>query len=181
GLNGSQVHGDQASGFDKAGLVVGAFVCNDPSQKWYGQMELQYTQKGSRKLANPEMGDYTSFKISLHYVEAAFLARRNISKFYFEFGETVGILGFAREWDVNGEIQPTGYRRWETAFIVGIGMGFTENIYLDFRYTNSLFPVKPFPSPIYDPRFFFRWFNRGFYNNVLGITLCYRFGVPASE
>jgi hypothetical protein len=181
GLNGSQVQGDNASGFNSAGPVAGAFVCTDPTQKWYGQMELQYSHKGSRKIPNPDVGDYNSFEIRMHYVEAPFLVRYNAKKLYFEIGETIGILGKVREWDSNGEIPATDYRRWETAFIFGMGVNLSDHWLIDFRYTNSVVPVKKFPFPVYDPRFFFRFFNKGLYNNVLGFTACYRFGNKSSN
>jgi hypothetical protein len=175
GVNGSQIQGDNASGFNSAGLVAGGFICTDPTQKWYGQMELQYSHKGSHKFANPDAGDYNTFEIRMNYVEAPFLARYNAKKFYFEIGETLGILGKVREWDTNGELTPQGYRRWETALVVGGGYALNDHWLVDVRYTNSVLPVKKFPFPVYDPRFFFRFFNKGLYNNVLGLTLCYRF------
>lgn len=181
GVNGSQIQGDANSGFHEAGLVGGAFVCTDPTQRWYGQMELQYSHKGSRKFADPEIGDYNTFEIRLNYMEAPFLVRYNAGRVFAEMGETIGVLGKVREWDVNGEVTPTGYRRWETAFVVGMGYNFNDHWMLNLRYTNSILPVKKFAVPLWDPRFFFRWFNKGLYNNVLGFTVCYRFGGPANE
>jgi hypothetical protein len=176
GINGCQIHGDNTSGFNQVGAVAGAFVCTDPSQKAYGQMELQYSGKGSRKLANPDIGDYITFEIRMHYVEAAFLGRANYKRFYFELGETIGILGRVREWDVNGEITPTGYRRWETALIIGAGISLNDHLGIDFRYTNSLVPVKKFGSSASYPNFILNFFNKGYYNNVLGLSVFYRFG-----
>jgi hypothetical protein len=138
-------------------------------------MELQYSHKGSHKFANPDVGDYSTFEIRMNYVEAPFLVRCNFKKLYFEVGETIGILGKVRQWDTNGELTPTGYRRWETAFIFGGGYVFNSRWSIDVRYTNSVFPVKKFQYPVYDPRFFYRYFNKGLYNDVLGFSLCYRF------
>jgi len=183
GLNGSQVHGDNASGFDKAGFVGGGFVCTDPSQRFYGQMELQYSMKGSRKQANPNAGDYVSFGIDLDYVEVPFLLRWNYSgkvktRFMLELGLTLGALVRAKEYDSFGAIAPKPYSRAEIALATGIGIPFgkDQQWVCNLRYTNSIIPVYKFPGgPIFDPRPFFRYFNRGFYNNVLGLTLQYRF------
>ncbi len=176
GLNGAQVHGDSYSGFNQLGLVAGGFVCTDPTQKWYGQLELQYSRKGSRKIANPDKGDYDFFELRFNYLEAVVLARYNYRKLYFEIGETFGMLATVREWDDFGEIQPQDFRRWETALVIGLGVNFNERWHVDFRTVNSLLPVKKFAVPLYYPRFLPNLFNRGMYNNVVSLTLCYRFG-----
>lgn len=176
GLNGCQIHGDNNAGFNLAQPVGGAFVSTDPTQKWYGQMELQYSGKGSRKPVNPDAGDYNTFMFRLSYVEAVFLARYNYKKLYFEFGETFGILARVRQWDAFGEVQPQGFRKWETACVFGVGVNLNENWHVDFRTTNSLLPVQKFPFPFTYPRFLPNLFNRGMYNNVVSLTLCYRFG-----
>jgi hypothetical protein len=165
GINGCQVHGDSYSGFNQVGFVGGAFVSTDPSKRWYGQMELQYSRKGSRKVANPEKGDYDYFELRMNYVEMPFLL----------------ILGRVREWDDFGEITPRDFRRWESALIVGLGVNFGQHWYVDFRYTNSLFPVKRFAVPLYYPRYISNLFNKGMYNNVLGLSFCYRFSGKGGE
>ena len=181
GINGSQVHGDSYSGFNQAGIVAGAFICTNPEAKAWFQMELQYTMKGSRKIANPDKGDYDAFELRMNYVEVPFLLRVNFRKLYFELGETAGFLANVREWDDFGEIQPTGYRKWETALVTGIGYKINDHWYVDFRYTNSLMPVKKFATPIYYQNYFLNLFNKGMYNNVLGLTACYRFGKKAAN
>lgn len=181
GVNGSQVHGDSYSGFNQAGLVGGAFVSTNPDEKVYFQMEMQYSRKGSKRNSNPDKGDYDFFELRMDYIEVPFLCRVNYRRLYFEIGETIGALGRVREWDDFGEINPTGYRRWETALVLGVGYNMSERWYVDFRYTNSIAPVKKFPTPAYDPRFFFRYFNKGMYNNVLGLTICYRFQKKSKE
>lgn len=176
GLNGNQIHGDTYSGFDQAGLVGGVFVCTDPSKTWYFQMEMQYSQKGSKKNPNPEKGDYDAFELRLKYVEVPFLARYNFRKLYFEVGETIGVLAGVREWDDYGEITPQGFRRWESALVLGVGVSLNEHWSIDFRNTNSLFPIKKFSVPVYYQRYLSNLFNKGMYNNVIGLTACYRFG-----
>jgi hypothetical protein len=181
GVNGCQIHGDSYSGFNQAGLVGGAFVSTDPSEKVYFQMELQYSRKGSRRIANPDKGDYDFFELRMDYIEVPLLCRVNYRKLYFEFGQTFGVLSRVREWDDFGEIQPSGFRRWETALVLGIGYNISERWYVDFRYTNSVAPVKKFAVPIYYQNRLSNLFNKGMYNNVLGLTICYRFGNKKNE
>lgn len=175
GVNGNQIHGDTYSGFNEAGIVSGIYVCTNPLENWYFQMEMQYSMKGSRKIPHPDRGDYSSFQVRLNYIEIPFIARKNFRKFYFEFGQTFGVLANVREWDANGEISPVGYRHWESAFILGAGININEHLYFDFRYTNSIFAVKVFPTPVYYQNYFLNLFNKGMYNNVVGLTACYRF------
>ncbi|HEU4719117.1 MAG TPA: porin family protein [Bacteroidia bacterium] len=176
GINGSQVHGDSYSGFNKAGVVGGIFVCTDPTKRFYAQMEMQYSSKGSRKNPNPDKGDYTSFRLAMNYAEVPFLLRMNSRNVYFEIGQTFGFLVNVREWDSNGEIHPAGFRKWETAFIFGAGINLNPHFSVDLRYTNSVAPVLKFQVPLYYPNFFMNLFNKGMYHNVLGLTLAYRFG-----
>lgn len=176
GINACQIHGDNNWGFHQAGPVGGAFVCTDPTQKWYGQMELQFSRKGSRKLTNPNVGDYTSFEYRLSYVEVPLLLRYNMGKLYAEIGGSVGFLVKARQWDSYSEIPAQDFRKWETAFIAGLGYTINDKLVVDFRSSNSILPVLKFPQPAYYPRFIPNLFNRGMYNNILGLTLSYRFG-----
>ena len=54
GLSTSQVGGDNLGGFNKAGLLVGAFVNIPISELLSFQMEMTYIQKGSN---NPNMNN----------------------------------------------------------------------------------------------------------------------------
>ncbi len=174
GINGCQIHGDSYAGFNQIGFVAGFFVCTDPSKPFYFQMELQYSGKGSKKIPYPEKGDYDEFELRMQYAEAPFLIRKNYKKFYFEIGETIGMLMKVRECDDFGKVNPRDFRRWESALVIGMGIQITENLIIDLRYTNSLFPVKKFNVPLYYPNFLSDLFNKGMYNNVLGLTACYR-------
>jgi hypothetical protein len=58
GVSTTQVSGDTYSGYNKAGLVGGAFVRGIMNEKWTGQFEIMYIQKGSRHNGNPDKGDY---------------------------------------------------------------------------------------------------------------------------
>lgn len=181
GVNGCQIHGDSYSGFNQAGLVGGIYVSTNPDEKVYFQMELQYSRKGSKKISHPDKGDYDYFELRMSYIEVPFLCRVNYRRLYFEFGETIGALAHVREWDDLGEVQPSGFRRWETALVLGIGYNISERWYVDFRYTNSIVPVKKYAVPLYYQNRLSNLFNKGMYNNVLGLTVCYRFPHKASS
>lgn len=72
GINGSQVAGDVASGYDKAGIHAGLFAYTFISEKSVFQMELVYSQKGARK--NPtEKNGYQQYLLRLNYVDLPFI------------------------------------------------------------------------------------------------------------
>ncbi|MFT5072445.1 MAG: hypothetical protein ACI8V8_002420, partial [Chitinophagales bacterium] len=54
GLSTSQVGGDNLAGFNKAGLLVGAYGNKSISELLSFQMEMTFIQKGSN---NPKMND----------------------------------------------------------------------------------------------------------------------------
>lgn len=174
GINGSQIHGDFTSGFHKAGLVGGGYVGTDPTQKWYWRMEMQYSMKGSKKYARPNIGDFQSFEIRMNYVEIPMVAGINYRKFFFEAGLAGGALINMKTFDSYGLITPgVGYRKWELATVVGFGIRLNDKFDANVRFTNSLLPVYQFYTPVYYSRYISNLFNRGMYHNVLGISLYY--------
>ncbi|TND09589.1 MAG: hypothetical protein FD123_1180 [Bacteroidetes bacterium] len=175
GINGSQIHGDDAWGYDKGGFVGGIFVSTDPEKRVYGEMEMQYTMKGSRKLAAPDKGDFFAFEYRLNYVEVPVLLRINYKKLFFEIGPGFGVLVNDRQFDNLGyEIHRFDFRRTELSYIGGVGYAINEHWLVNFRSTNSLLPVYK-TTAIYYPNWWGQLFNRGMYNNVIGLTAQYRF------
>lgn len=174
GVNGSQVHGDNYSGFHKAGIVAGGFVSTDPEQKFFWRMEMQYTMKGSKKYARPNIGDYQTFELRMNYAEIPMVVGINYRKFFFEVGLAGGALINMKVLDANGLLTPgSGYRKWELATIGGFGVKINDQFQANVRFTNSLLPVYQFYTPVYYTRRISNLFNRGMYHNVLGISLQY--------
>src|SRR5690554_2436533 len=73
GINASQVSGDNYSGFNKAGILVGLFTNLDVSEKVNLQFEINYSQKGSRKNPKTDEGDHEFFLLRLNYIEVPML------------------------------------------------------------------------------------------------------------
>lgn len=175
GINGSQIHGDNAWGYDKGGLVAGGFVSTDPEKRTYWQMEMQYSMKGSRKLAAPDKGDYFAFEYRLNYVEVPILIRINYKKLFFELGGAFAVLVNDRQFDNLGyEVRRYSFQRMEYSYLGGLGYTINDHWLVNFRSTNSFLPVMK-SNPIYYPNWWGQLFNRGMYNNVIGLTAQYRF------
>ena len=64
GISTSQVRGDDLAGFNKAGILAGAFVNKKISQLLSLQMEMTYIQKGSN---NPKMKEIFSTLINMNF------------------------------------------------------------------------------------------------------------------
>ena len=67
GINTSQVSFDNLAGFNKLGLRIGAFV-NRKFNKFDGQIELQYINKGSREKINNNTYN-EGYRFQLNYIE----------------------------------------------------------------------------------------------------------------
>lgn len=182
GVNGCQIHGDNYSGFDQIGFSGGAFVHNNPGETWQFQFGIQYSRKGSRHLVPRDMGGYRDFEIRLNYIDVPLLVRYNTKRVFFETGLSFGVMFKARTWDALGETTPQDFKRTELfALVNGIGYNLTENFYIELTTHNSLIPIKNFDVPQYYPRFLPNLFNRGMYNNLLGVMFGYRFGGGSNE
>jgi hypothetical protein len=181
GINGCQIHGDNFSGYDQIGVVAGAFVQTDPDKRWQVQFGIQYSRKGSRHLVPRHLGGYEDFEIRLNYIDVPIIVRYNTTKVFFDLGLSFGVMFKVRTFDANGETVPQDFRKSELfALVNGIGYNFNDNFYIELVTHNSLVPIKAFSVP-YDPRFFPRIFNRGMYNNLLGVMFGYRFGGGSNE
>lgn len=171
GLNASQVRGDLLSGFDKAGLIGGLTLELPLKHEDFLQMELLFTQKGSRR--NPTKDSYKKYIMRLNYIELPI-------SYYKIFGSKYGVqagLSFAYlikntgiEWDENGFIpSATPFNEFEFAGHAGLFYQMNENSRFNLRYSMSILPVRPHSSgQTY-------YMNLGQTNLVLSLTYEYRF------
>lgn len=182
GLVTSQVHGDNYSGFDKAGITAGGFVKRVISESWDAKFEIIYVEKGSRHNARPHKGDYISYLLRLKYIEVPLVVRYKFRKWVPELGASPGFLVSAQERDNYGLFsysQP--FNRVEANLITGLAYQFKDNIEFNIRYTNSLTPARTYDGYLYYRNWLLNIFNRGMYNNVLTFTLHYQFSGKNGE
>ena len=78
GINTSQVSFDNLAGFNKIGLRMGAFV-NRNFNKFDGQIELQYINKGSREKINNNTYNQ-GYRFQLNYIEIPISIKKTIYK-----------------------------------------------------------------------------------------------------
>ena len=93
GLNGCQVHGDNAAGYNKLGMHGGILVNSYFTEKLSLDLGIVFTQKGARKNQDPENGDFSYFRVNLNYIEIPILLNYKLNKHYFlTFGPSLAYL-----------------------------------------------------------------------------------------
>lgn len=139
GLNASQIDGDTWSGYNKAGLLAGAYVFTEFTEKWGGQMELKYSSKGSATSKdNPNIG-----KLRFQYIDLPILATFKImDDLNAQAGISLNYLFKAEQW-VGGWLElDEAFHDIETTMSVGVNYRFFRKFDLNIRFSYSLFPIR---------------------------------------
>lgn len=171
GVSGTQISGDNLSGFNKAGLYIGAYVNRYISDRSSFQMELDFIQKGSRKNPNAKNNDYSTYLLRLDYVEIPLSYKYDFSKNgTLEAGLGLGVLVHSYE-EANETTTVSGDEFNRTDFTWHAGGYYTivDNLRINIRYSGSLLPVRDHSSGATDR------LNAGQYNSVLSFILFYEF------
>lgn len=173
GANFSQVDGDQFGGYNKLGLNVGIAINREIKEGWEGSFELLYSQKGSKKVLDPDIPE-PSLVLNYHYVEIPLLARYTLNdqiKFY--AGPSIGINVF-NERDDNGFIsEEQALTPLEFALQMGGTYYVNKNLGFDLRHGYSIASVRDYPIVFNSPT----WFGRaGWYNRWFTVSVRYSLG-----
>jgi hypothetical protein len=165
GFNVSQIDGDFWAGYNKAGLVGGAFVYTEFRDHWGSQMEIRYAAKGSAtSLNNP-----VHRKIRLQYIELPLLATYDFfSRFQAQGGVSVGYLFSAAQNEGNGYEEFDQFDQFEFALDVGVNYKIFEKLSANVRFSYSILPIYALYSGATLPYAMF--------NNVLTFAVYYRIG-----
>ena len=176
GGNISQVDGDTWDGYHKAGYQGGAYVYLRVSPHSSFQMEMEYFQKGSRKVSNPDKGDMTDYLLRIHYLEIPVLYQYKFAKrVQAEAGPAADILLGSLE-ESNGQpvTNLVPLRTVTLSGILGIACYITSHLKAGFRFNYSLLSIRQPASPE-PPGYRHILFETGQYNNVLSLTLSWDF------
>jgi len=170
GLNVSQVSGDSYAGFSKLGFNAGFYVNRLIDDHFYWQAEIKYSTRGVYE--GPSDNDQTLYRSSYHILELPLSVNYLFEeKILVELGTSPEVLITTIYWDENGILDKSSYpgnRRFGLSVFAGIGYWFNDRMMGGFRYTNSAVPFR-------EPQ---EWNNaqyRGFFHNVLSLSLTYRF------
>ena len=171
GMSTSQVHGDSASGFHKAGIAGGATLTTHFNKKWTAQFEIIFIQKGSKQVFSSAVSDsWYYYFLSLNYVEVPVLVQYHYKKFTIEAGPAFAYLINEKEWfneqDLTG-VHP--FKSTEISGSAGISYLLLKRLGISCRYTNSLISIRDLVGGTG------KWDTEGLRNNVLAFTFTYQF------
>lgn len=176
GISTSQVHGDTYEGFHKFGFDGGATLNAKLSEKWKAQFEILFIQKGSKFIGDANKGDMRFYYLQLNYIEVPVLLQYEHKKFVLEIGPGVGYLINSYEEDEIGVVvNANPFYTMEVSGSIGINYQIYKNLGINWRFTNSITPIRNFASGASTVG------NPGQRNNVLAFTLTYTFGNAATE
>jgi hypothetical protein len=142
GLLSSQVDGDMAAGYNKAGLHAGVFIRYNLYQNLAMQTEMRFIMKGALE-SRPLDGFF--YQSKLNYVEMPFTALIKKGRFHFEAGPALGVLLSAKEEDESGELNLGLYppfKKLEISAIGGFFYDVNDRFLINFRIQYSLTPVR---------------------------------------
>jgi hypothetical protein len=165
GVTAAQVRGDGIEGFNKLGVHAGAVVEVRQYRDLGFQLGIVYNQKGSRKVQNPKVDDYTNWGYKFTYVDLPVTAVYDFKEgFTVGTGLQPGVLIGAYEDGLasgvsDGEWEDTTLpiRNWELSWVVWVGMRSGEMGEWFLRHTQSLPGIVPKPD-IVNPNI--RWDDR---------------------
>tara|TARA_Y100001968_G_C19428932_1_gene755926 strand:+ start:823 stop:1422 length:600 start_codon:yes stop_codon:yes gene_type:complete len=141
GFNTSQVSGDNLSGFNKIGIRCGGFV-NYNIQTFDIQIELQYTNKGSREKIKENMYE-EGYRFKVNYIEMPLLIKKAIyNKTKIETGLQIGHLLNWQETCNSIDCSGLDVKKMEYSIIIGLTRMITSKIYLNSRLCNSIAPIR---------------------------------------
>lgn len=178
GLNLAQVDGDMYFGYSKPGLTIGGFVRAHFTERISASMELLFSQKGSKGIAevdDPFLGKFTArCNIGLNYVEVPVTVRYEVAGIGGEVGMSYSRLLGAKEWILSQPpvaIDAENNRFEENAldYIVGVSRRLNKHVQLNARFQYSAISIRPFnrvPAG-------YAWGEKGQFNNLFSIRLVY--------
>lgn len=151
GLNTSQINGDEMAGFHKAGPVAGLYVAYPFSEKWSGQFEMLYSQKGSKRQFTDQGGGPGLWNVlRLHYIEVPVMMNYRVSKKLSVHAGLGGGYLFASHWEdvAGGERDADFVKKYEISSLIGGQYLVGEKLSIYARYTNSLIPIAKGEIPM---------------------------------
>lgn len=175
GLSTSQVSGDNLSGFNKAGIILGGFTNKKINKQLSIQFEINYIQKGSR---NPDMkstiieNTNSLPHISLHYIEVPLLIKyQQNSSLEYETGIQWAQLINGYYSNLYGKIENSTNPFINNDFGVLLGLNYKlkESVILNTRLSSSILPIgiEDYNVETYNAN------KKGKYNSTLCFTIYY--------
>jgi hypothetical protein len=165
GFNASQIDGDRMGGYNKAGIMAGAFVTTKFQNKWGGQLEIEYSVKGSAS----SVRGVEKIRYRLQYIDIPVLITYDLNKkIMFQGGVILGYL-FSSQQSIGYGYEDIGpVDKYAVSASLGGSYLLLDNLSINARYSYSIIPIyASYPGATGS----FAW-----YNNVVSFTFNYRIG-----
>lgn len=152
GFSTTQVHGDQVSGFNQFGATCGATLAMQRTSSRSTELEILWTQKGSRRPPDPKNDDYTTWQYRFTYIDVPLVRLWQPVSHTWWFGLGVQpsiLLGKGQEdFFGNGLSDITSFELNPIDFgaIGVVGFHASEHWDIEVRLTQSLLPISPRPE-----------------------------------
>ena len=172
GAAGSQVSGDELSGFNKGGALFGLGTTYPIKATSALSLQLCYLQKGSRKPSKLDQGDPATYLMRLNYIESSISYDFSLSrKLYLRVGPSIGYLISSKEEDQDGAlVNRSKFSPVDISLAGALGFPFSSSWNFEFGYLQSVLPIREHGSgETY-------YLNKGQYNSVITFTLVKSFG-----
>lgn len=179
GANGCQIHGDNYSGYNKLGLFGGVAVNARLKNKISIDIGFYFSQKGAKHNPNPTKNDFSYYRLNLNYIDIPVLFRYKVNPAYFiTIGPSIAYLVNYNE-NIN-YVDFTGiykFNRFETGVNIGLGRKMLKDkFFVEVRSSNSITSIRDYgqiANLVFYPNPVARFFNKGFYNNILTLMFSY--------
>jgi len=170
GVTASQVTGDSHAGYNKLGLTAGGFVNREISYNIHWQIGIKYVSRGVYK--GPSDTDLSLYRSTYRYIEIPLSVHYlHNEKVQVEAGTSPEVLINTVFSDQDGILDPANYpdnRRFGLSVFAGLYYWFNNTTGVGIRYTYSAIPFRD-PREWNHPRY------RGYFHNVICLTLAYKF------
>lgn len=179
GINACQIHGDNASGYNKFGVNGGILVNSRLNKKASIDLGIVFTQKGARKNQNVKNNDYTFFRVNLNYIEIPLLLNYKVNPNYFiTLGPSLAyLINYTEDTEAGNWNGVYPFEKFEYGVNIGLGRKIKDNFLIEIRSGNSIVPIRNYglaATGIFYPNAVARFFNKGLYNNILSAYIIYQ-------
>ncbi|MFM9055108.1 MAG: outer membrane beta-barrel protein [Bacteroidota bacterium] len=171
GVAGTQLSGDNLSGFNRAGGFAGAGIRTSLNKAFSIGFRGGLFQKGSQSRARTDGPDSAYYRLRINYIEFPLSLRYTLRPaLYVELGPSLGVYLNSREEDANGVLpEPRAFYRYDLSVAGTLGYVLGKKTDLQFGYWQSVAPIRPHQSGAV-----FR-LNRGQYSSSITFSLLYTF------
>ncbi len=157
GANKCQVINDGYKGYYKKGFNGGVFIQLSLAKNCTSQIEILFSDKGSHYRYNDLKKNLVlePYQIRLYYIDFPLLFQYHFKKIIYECGLGFGYLRDQREYTSGRSFSDVlnPFNKTDESFNIGLGYSFNKNFGIDFRYNNSIVPIRKTPSAQYNSLF----------------------------